>query len=274
MNSRPRLLMCAPEHFRVRYEINPWMNVQRQPAAASAQTQWQQLVAALDAHARIEFCEPAPNTPDMVFTANAGFVFDGRVVVSRFRYPQRQAEAPHFARWFREAGFEHVPWPEDVCFEGAGDCLADQRAERLWFGHGPRSDARAAALLERAFGLPVHALNLVDPRFYHLDTCFCPLAEGHTLYYPAAFSAESQMRIRAEIPAEKRIEVSTEDACHFACNAVGIGNQVYVNRASAALQHALTSRGFDVHEVSVTEFLRAGGAVKCLSLNLDERRPE
>ncbi len=269
MTNHPRLLMCPPDHFQVRYEINPWMNVQRQPAAASAQTQWQQLVASLGAHAEIVLCEPAPSRPDMVFTANAGFVLDGRVVVSRFRYPERQPEAPLFARWFADAGFECLAWPDDVCFEGAGDCLADQDAAHLWLGHGPRSDIRAAALLARAFQLPVYPLGLVDPRFYHLDTCFCPLADGHTLYYPTAFSAESQMLIRAQIPIEKRIEVSEEDACQFACNAVGVGKHVFMNYASARLQHELDSRGFQVHEVRVTEFLRAGGAVKCLSLNLD-----
>lgn len=270
MTTRNRLLMCPPHHFTVRYEINPWMNVQRKPDAVTAQGQWQQLVAKLETVADIVFCEPAADAPDMVFTANAGFVFEERVVVSRFRHPERQTEEPHFANWFEAAGFELVDWPEDVCFEGAGDCLVDRGERRLWLGHGLRSDPRAGDALAKAFDVPVHTLTLVDPRYYHLDTCFCPLADGYTLYHPAAFSAESQMRIRALIPAAKRIEVSEADARHFACNAVGLGEHVFMNRASEALQRELAVRGFRVHESPVTEFLRAGGAVKCLSLNLDD----
>ncbi|MCC5886063.1 MAG: nitrate reductase [Gammaproteobacteria bacterium] len=270
MTARNRLLMCAPEFFTVRYEINPWMNVQRKPDAVAANDQWQQLVASLAPVADIVLCEQAPDAPDMVFTANAGFVFESRVVVSRFRHPERQTEEPHFARWFTDAGFTLVDWPEEVRFEGAGDCLVDRGERRLWLGHGLRSDPRAGAALQAAFDVPVHVLTLVDPRYYHLDTCFCPLADGYALYYPGAFSAESQMLIRAQIRAEKRIEVSDEDARHFACNAVGLGEHVFMNRASKPLRRTLESHGFVVHESPVGEFLRAGGAVKCLSLNLDD----
>ncbi len=270
MNTRNRLLMCAPEFFTVQYEINPWMNAQRKPDAVAASDQWQQLVANLAAVAEIVLCEQAPEAPDMVFTANAGFVFEGRVVVSRFRHPERQPEQPHFARWFAEAGLGLVGCPEDVRFEGAGDCLVDCGERRLWLGHGLRSDPRAGVALQAAFDVPVHTLTLADTRYYHLDTCFCPLADGYTLYYPGAFSAEPQMLIRTRIPAEKRIKVSRADARHFACNAVGLGEHVFMNRASKALRKTLESIGFEVHETPVSEFLRAGGAVKCLSLNLDD----
>lgn len=270
MSRRNRLLMCPPHHYTVDYEINPWMNVQRKPDPVTARQQWQQLVEGLETVATVEVCPPAADTPDMVFTANAGFVHDGRVVVSRFRHPERRAEEPHFEHWFGDAGFELLSWPQDVPFEGAGDCLADRGEPRLWLGHGLRSDPRAADALAAAFELPVHRLTLVDPHFYHLDTCFCPLADGYTLYYPAAFDARSQMLIRSLIPAARRIEVGEADARHFACNAVGVDEHVFLNRASPALTRMLEARGFRVHETPVTEFLRAGGAVKCLTLNLDE----
>lgn len=270
MTHRNRLLMCAPDFFTVQYEINPWMNMQRKPDPVTADAQWQQLVAKLAPVADIVLCEQAADAPDMVFTANAGFVFEGQVVVSRFRHPERQIEESHFARWFADAGFEVLDWPQEVCFEGAGDCLVDRGERRLWLGHGLRSDSRAASALQAAFDLPVHVLTLVDSRYYHLDTCFCPLANGYTLYYPRAFSAESQMLIRAHIPAAKRIEVGDADARNFACNAVGLGEHVFMNRVSADLRRRLESRNFTVHESPVDEFLRAGGAVKCLSLNLDD----
>ena len=270
MPARQRLLMCPPQHFTVAYEINPWMNLKRRPDAVTATRQWQHLAGSLEQVADIVLCDPAAGAPDMVFTANAGFAYDGRVVVSRFRHPERQAEEPDFTRWFREAGFELVAWPEDVRFEGAGDCLIDRGERRLWLGHGLRSDPRAGAALARAFDVPVHTLNLVDPRYYHLDTCFCPLVDGYTLYYPDAFSAASQMLIRAEIPAHLRIEVPEADARNFACNAVGLGEHVFMNRASTTLVSALEMRGFKVHETPVDEFMRAGGAVKCLTLNLDD----
>jgi N-dimethylarginine dimethylaminohydrolase len=265
------ILMCPPTHFEVSYVINPWM---RQGPAHSAQAlaQWQALKAALGAHAAIVTIEPQPGLPDMVFTANAGVVVGERAMASHFMPQERRGEEPFFKRWFRERGFTLVELPEDIGFEGAGDCLEDMRAPLLWTGLGPRTEPEALAYLGRAFDREIVGLRLVDPRFYHLDTCFCPLAGGHVLYHPDAFHPTSRSEIERRVPAALRIPVAAGDAADFACNSVSVGGEVFMHRASPQLTVELARAGYRVHEIELGEFLKAGGSAKCLTLRLDSPR--
>jgi N-dimethylarginine dimethylaminohydrolase len=206
----------------------------------------------------------------MVFTANAGLVKGRRFLVSRFRYPERQYEEPYFADWFLDRGYEVSLMPRDVPFEGAGDALYERGRKRLWFAYGHRSVLAAREVIEGRLEGEVVALKLTDQRFYHLDTCFCPLEGGHVLYYPPAFDAASRALIERLVPAARRIAVGEEDALAFACNAVAIGRTVVVNRAGTAFVDALGRRGFEVVQTPLSEFMKAGGSAKCLTLRLDE----
>jgi N-dimethylarginine dimethylaminohydrolase len=266
-----RFLMCAPDHFEVSYVINPWMegNVARGDNKAAAR-QWNALYRLIGKVAEVALVPGAPGVPDMVFTANAGVLLDRKVVLSRFRHPERQGEEAHFGKWFDENGFDVLRLPPDLPFEGAGDALIDRGTPLLWLGHGHRSDQACAPLVAGWLDIEVQPLRLVDERFYHLDTCFCPLEGGYLMYYPAAFDAASQAQIAARIPAEYRIPVSDADALAFACNAVNCGRNVFLNRASTALSGELRSRGFVVRQTPLTEFMKAGGSAKCLTLKLTE----
>jgi N-dimethylarginine dimethylaminohydrolase len=268
---RPTFLMCPPRLYDVDYVINPWMagNVHRS-SRQQATAQWERLHSALSAIAHVLLVDPQPGSPDMVFTANAGLVRDGIVALSSFHHPERQGEEPHFRRWFHESGFEVSELPRATPFEGEGDALFEADGSRLWAGHGPRTREDSHWHLIDLWALEVVSLRLVDPRFYHLDTCFCPLSNGDVMYYPAAFDAESQRRIEARCPASKRICVSEADALRFACNAVNVGRTILLNKISTDLRIELQSRGFHVIEVELTEFLKAGGAAKCLVLRLSE----
>jgi N-dimethylarginine dimethylaminohydrolase len=206
----------------------------------------------------------------MVFTANAGLVKERKVIVSRFASRERQAEEPLVRKWFQQNGYAIADWPQHVAFEGAGDALFDRELPILWFGHGFRSDTAAAGLIEEAIGCRTVSLRLTDPRFYHLDTCLCPLDGGWLLFYPAAFDRESRVKIRALIPDEKRLEVSEADAIDFACNAVSLGRHVILNHASEDLQSKLRRAGFSPILTPLSEFLKSGGAAKCLTLKLHE----
>ncbi|UYB53986.1 arginine deiminase-related protein [Xanthomonas sp. AM6] len=267
-----RLLMCAPQHFAVDYVINPWMEGNVHAASRErAQLQWNALVAAAEAAGtRVERIAPAAGLPDMVFSANAGLVLGDRFVPSRFRHAERRGEEALFADWCRRAGFRIQSLPEDLFFEGAGDALLDRGARRLWMGHGHRSDLAAAHELADLLDIEVMPLRLVDPRFYHLDTCFCPLRDGYLLYYPAAFDADAQQAIAHHIPPARRIAVSEADALAFACNAVDLDERLLLNRATPALCAALAAIGYRVVQTPLDEFLKAGGAAKCLTLRLDE----
>ncbi|HUY67931.1 MAG TPA: nitrate reductase, partial [Alphaproteobacteria bacterium] len=113
-------------------------------------------------------------------------------------------------------------------------------------------------------------LRLVDPRFYHMDTCLCPLAGGYLMYYPPAFEAESRAKIESEIAPGKRIAVGDEDALAFACNAVDLEGHIFLNQATPALQEKLRAAGLTPVITPLSEFHKAGGTAKCLTLKLVE----
>lgn len=266
---KARFLMCAPKLYDVDYVINPWMegNVHRSSRERAAE-QWQELYGAVSGVAGVELVEPVAGSPDMVFTANAGLEHGGTVVLSSFFHAERQGEETHFRRWFADAGYRVVELPREVAFEGEGDALFSADRERLWVGFGPRTGRESHGLVAEALGVEVGSLGLVDPRFYHLDTCFAPLADGSVMYYPGAFDAESLGRIEAYYRPAQRIVVEERDAACFCCNAVNVGSTVIANRVSAGLAGELASRGFRVVQVDLSEFLKAGGAAKCLVMKV------
>jgi N-dimethylarginine dimethylaminohydrolase len=271
MNNKNIFLMCPPEYFDVSYIINPWMkgNI-RAIDNALAKRQWRNLYDIVCDHATVRLVLPQPGSPDMVFTANAGLVLGNKCIVSRFRYPERQYEEPYFADWFMDRGFDVMLMPRDIAFEGAGDALFDRDSKRLWLAHGHRSLEDAREHIEKWLMCKVEALKLVDDRFYHLDTCFCPLIGGYVLYYPAAFEEASRKLIQKRIPANKLIAAGESDALAFACNAVNIGEVIVMNKATDALVSRLGKAGFRVIQTPMSEFMKAGGSAKCLTLRLNE----
>jgi N-dimethylarginine dimethylaminohydrolase len=269
--SKHVFLMCPPEYFNVAYIINPWMHGNlRKIDNAVARQQWRALYDVLTDHATVRLVLPQPGSPDMVFTANAGLVKGRHFVVSRFRYPERQYEEPYFADWFMDRGYEVSLMPRDVPFEGAGDALFDRGGDLLWMAWGHRSISEAREVVFERLKVDVVTLKLVDQRFYHLDTCFCPLEGGYLMYYPPAFDEASRAAIESRVAAERRIAIGEEDALAFACNAVNIDATVVVNRATPAFVKALGRKGFEVVQTPLSEFMKAGGSAKCLTLRLDE----
>ena len=269
--SRDRILMCPPEHFTVDYVINPWMAGHDDALDKDlARQQWQSLRDALAEAADIVEMEPQPDLPDLVFTANAGVVFRDKAIASHFMPQERRGEEEHNKRWFRENGFELFDLDDKIGFEGAGDCLFDRRGPWLWTGYGFRTEIEAHKEIQDYFDVEVVSIRLTDSRFYHIDTCFCPLTDGFLMYHPPAFDFDSRMAIESRIPPHKRIIVDTMDAGNFACNAVNVGDRVFLNQASEPLKARLMLAGFKVTEVDLSEFLKAGGSAKCLTLKLTE----
>lgn len=263
--------MCPPDYFTVDYVINPWMAGNEGGLdLALAKRQWANLRERLGEYAEVVTMEPQPDLPDMVFTANAGVVYGNKAIASHFMPMERRPEEPHFKSWFRENGFELYELDEKIGFEGAGDCLHDRGGSWLWTGYGFRTEIEAHDEIRDFFGIDVVSIRLTDERFYHIDTCFCPLNEGFLMYHPPAFDYDSRVAIESRIPPHKRIVVDTKDAGNFACNAVNIDNQVFLHKASGTLKARLMLNGFNVHEVDVSEFLKAGGSAKCLTLKLTE----
>lgn len=258
-----RWLMCAPTHFGVSYEINPWMSVKIVPDQQKSLDQWIALYdALLEVGAQIELIKPQPGLPDMVFTANGGLVNKRKAVIPAFRCVERQGESIHFEQWFKNWGYEtFIPKHP---FEGAGDGLFV--GDVLVLGTGPRSvDAACASVVEFLEVDDFVKVDLIDPRFYHLDTCFCPLTDTSALIYPPAFSQVSLDLLRSRF---SLIEVSEADACSFACNSVVIGDTVIHPVASPQFSTLLESVGKEGRSVELSEFMKAGGAARCLSLKI------
>ncbi|MCW3059770.1 MAG: N-Dimethylarginine dimethylaminohydrolase [Capsulimonas sp.] len=260
------LLMCPPAYFDVAYEINPWMHLDNVPNVDKAKRQWDALYAIITDRigARVSLIDPQPGLPDMVFTANAGLVEGCVYIPSRFRHAERAGEVPHFERWFQDRQYHRKPL-SDGWFEGEGDALS--YAGILLAGYGPRSSAAAHPELARILGRDVLSLGLVDGRYYHLDVCFAPLGPNMFAYIPEAFD-EAANRALLGLPGEK-ITLSAEDAQHFGANAVVIGRDIILNTGANSFSAALTERGYHVHETDLSEFLKAGGSAKCLTLILE-----
>jgi N-dimethylarginine dimethylaminohydrolase len=265
-SSRAHILMCPPEYFGIHYEINPWMRRQRPADPVAADRQWRELHAILvQLGAEVSLLTPQPGLPDLVFTANAAMMYGRHALLSRFRHPERQGEEPVNAAWLTEHGFVVDRLPQGMYFEGAGDALFC--GPTLFAGYRIRSDVRAAHYVAQQAGCPAVPLELVDPYYYHLDTCFCPLADGLVLYHPPAFDGYAQKVLREAI--SDRIEVRPDEARSFACNAVVVGTSVITNIGCPDLHRRLRATGFEPIETPLSEFVKAGGSAKCLTLRLD-----
>jgi N-dimethylarginine dimethylaminohydrolase len=258
--------MCPPDYYGIEYEINPWMSRSRASDPEHARRQWQALYETLvSLGVTVELLEPQQGLPDLVFTANAGLVFQDRFFVSRFRHEVRAREEPHYEDWFSKHGFRIEHLPEETYFEGAGDALFC--GPMLFAGYRIRSDVRGQQFLGAAVERRVLPLELVDPRFYHLDTCFCPLAPGEAIYFPPAFDAYGQKVLATHVP--RLLAVEEPEATRFGCNAVVIGKTVIVNTGCERLVADLGTWGYETRAIELDEFLKAGGSAKCLTLRLD-----
>lgn len=266
MRAQPRILMCPPDYYGIEYEINPWMSRSRGSNADLARAQWRRLHDTLaQLGVRIELLEPKAGLPDLVFTANAGLMFQKRFFSSRFRHEERAQESPVNDAWFAAHGYSVEHFPDGCYHEGAGDALFC--GDILFAGYRIRSDVHGHTWLGEQINRRVLPLELVNPYFYHLDTCFCPLGPGEAIWYPDAFDAYGRRVIEAHIP--KLLPVIESEAQRFACNAVVVGKRVVTNSGCDKLGADLRLWGYEPITIELDEFLKAGGSAKCLTLRLD-----
>lgn len=270
-----RYLMCRPEHFTVRYSINPWMEPARPTDTAKAVAQWQELY---DTYLRlghaVELIDPVPGLPDMVYTANGGFVIDGVALGVRFRVDERRGEEQPFMEWFARHGFDVVR-PTAVQ-EGEGDFLLV--GDTILGGTGFRSSAGGHEEVAAVFGRNVVSLTLVDPRFYHLDTAIAVLdpVQGvggvdaaNIAYLPAAFDEASQRVLAERFP--NAIRVSDADGAVFGLNAASDGRHVFISPRATDFAEQLRARGYVPVPIDLSELLLGGGGIKCCTLELRDR---
>jgi N-dimethylarginine dimethylaminohydrolase len=256
--------MCPPTFFGVEYEINPWMHRGNwtQSDCNIAHMQWANLLSLMQTFCHVNLVTPRPNLPDMVFVANAGYFRGDDFILSNFANAERHGEREFFRDALNDIGIRGFGSWEETC-EGAGDVIHDPFREVEWWGHGFRTSGDLARMMTAH-----HNLELVDPRFYHLDTCFCPLTDGEVMYWPGAFSEASLERIENAVKKKHRILLNEEEAKMFSANAIVLGNTIIMSVTTVRLRSILKSLGYDVIEVNLSAFHMAGGSAACLVLKL------
>jgi N-dimethylarginine dimethylaminohydrolase len=255
--------MTAPRFFAVDYAINPWMDTATPVDLTVAVAQWENL---RDTYHRlghiVDLVDPVAGLPDMVYAANGGLVLNGTAVVARFKYPQRQQESMAYAEWMKSHGY--VPVHTRHVNEGQGDLLPV--GQMILAGTGFRTDARAHNEIREIFGRPVVSLQLVDPRFYHLDTALSVLDDTTIAYYPPAFTEGARAQLETLFP--DAIVVESADAYAFGLNAVSDGRHVVLPAAAVGFAEQLSQAGFEPIAVDMSELLKGGGSVRCCTLEV------
>jgi N-dimethylarginine dimethylaminohydrolase len=262
-------VMCEPAHFEVAYAINPWMDVTVPVDVDRARLQWEVLRNTyLSLGHRVDLIDPLPGQPDMVFAANGGLVIGGRAYGAKFRHPERMAEGGAYAAWLAARGYR-VAEPT-LTNEGEGDFLA--LGSMILAGTGFRTSLEAHIEAADALDRPVVSLELVDPRFYHLDVALAVLDDGNgatpadIAYYPGAFSPHSQRTLRDLFP--DAILCTEEDARVLALNVVSDGHHVVLPAAATSFASMLRQRGYTPVPVDLGEFVKSGGSVKCCTMEM------
>ncbi len=259
-----KVLMCSPKYFSVAYEINPWMKTFSQIDKKEAYKQWLALVQYYKSLGTyIELISPRKEFPDMVFTANAGLVYQDIFFPSNFRYRERGGERKFFTEWFKSKGYKIVNIPANISFEGCGDALFC--GNKLFVGYGFRTDKKILKFLSKYIkGPEIIPLGLSNPYFYHLDTCFLPLPNGQFVYYPDAFDDESRLILERY----SSYEVTEEFCVNYGCNLVAIGKILITTFNDYSLKDICQKDGLSVKVLKMDEFIKSGGGVRCLTLFL------
>ena len=251
-------LLCRPDFYGIDYSINPWMDVNNKADKSKVVEQWNTLESKIkELGGTVQLVKPIEGLPDMVFTANAALILkDGTTIISHFAHPERAMEEEYFAEWFVDNGYnvQHTKFD----FEGAGDAL--YLGDTLIGGHGFRSN------IEFYKTLSCLTLKLVDPYFYHLDTCFCPLDGLDYMIYPGAFDESSLWVLK--VLNGNEIVIPKEEAKLFACNAVQINKDIILPAGCPETMRLLQEKGYQPHPLEMSEFIKSGGACKCLTLKI------
>ena len=256
--------MTPPSHYTVTYSINPWMDPSVPVDAELAMAQWESLrdIYRSLGHS-VALVDAQPGLPDMVYAANGGLVVDGKAVAARFLHPERAPEGEHYTAWLHTCGADAVHETVGVQ-EGEGDFLLVGR--RILAGTGFRTHPDTHAEVASITGLPVVGLELIDPRFYHLDTALGVLDDDTIAYFPDAFSPASRAVLADLYP--DAIIATESDAVVLGLNLVSDGRHVVMTDAAPGLESRLRDAGYLPITVDLSELLKGGGGVKCCTLEL------
>ena len=276
-----KLLVSGADYFTDDYKINPYYTetkINREKAIAE--------------HARIVECfreagieiikvDPPKGCQDGVYTANWAIVKDGIAVMARL--PEaRKGEEAYARKKLEEQGIKTYLVPENYLYSGQGDSL--RCGKYLFAGRGYRSDPEAQTFVADKLGLElvqVHAkpqlnadgsihinpaTNHADSFWYDLDLAISIIDEHTIAYCPGALDEESNKKLEAIQDLDKIIVDYDECTKGFACNLVSTGKHVIMSANAPKLKSTLEARGLICITPEITELLKGGGYIRCISL--------
>ena len=261
------VLLCKPLYFSVEYAINPWM----QPGTVDknqAMQQWKALVNTLTTlKISVKLIDQVAGLPDMVFSTDQAITVGNKVLLSNFRYPERRSESKFYKKWFEENDYSVNTLPNDLYLEGSGDCLF--WGDIIFMGYGFRSTIASAKTTASLLNIDVIPLELINPKYYHLDLAFLPINSTSAIYYPKAFSQNSQKKKKKNIP--DLYEFTEKEVSGFAANSLVTGNHVILQKNNPTFVNRIRKLGYYPIEIDISEFLKAGGGIHCLVQILKEK---
>lgn len=259
--------MCKPTHFSIDYVINPWMKV-GSVDKKRANFQWTNLLKTItNQNIKVDVIEQQVGLPDMVFTADQAVIKDKNLVLSSFHFQQRRGETKHYQTYFEKKNFNIFTLPKNYFFEGSGECI--WYGSTLFVGTGFRNSPNICKFLTKFLKVDVICLNLVNPKFYHLDTCFFVLNKEVAFYYPPAFSKKSENILKSKI--KTLIPITHKEASNFAANSLVTDHHVITQKGNEEFKKEIENMGYKVIETNVSEFMKSGGGIHCLVQTLEEK---
>jgi N-dimethylarginine dimethylaminohydrolase len=262
-----KILLCKPLYFdTLDYVINPWM----QPGTINgekAMQEWNALVQVYqNQDVEIEIIDQQKGSPDMVFATDQGIIQEKKVLLSRFWTKERRNETSYYETWFHEHDYHIVTLPKDIYFEGNGD--SSLWRDKIFIGIGYRADMETCKAVSKLLDREAIPLEIVNPKFYHLDVGFFSLNNDTAFYYPPAFSEKSRGVLKKLIP--NLIEFTEGEALGFCANSIVTDHQIIHQKDNKTFTEKLKELGYNSIEVDVSEFMKSGGGIHCLTNILEE----
>lgn len=263
MKLNKNLFLCPPNYLEFEYIINPWMTEDTNFSLDNAVKEWSELynlyISLYPDHTfRVE---PKSGLTELCFLGDSIFSYKGHTVFSRLATSERYDETEYVIQVFRDLGFEGHRVPEGVYYEGSGETVVWN--DIILVGYGQRSNDKIVNHLENELESRVIGLNLIDPKYYHLDTALFPVSNELIALYEPAFDKES-IRVLENLDCEL-LKLDQQSALDFALNSIALNNNILVHYKAKSFISKLKKRGFDLYELDVSEFIKFGGGLKCLT---------
>lgn len=282
--------MSSADFFSNDQAINPYYHQETVDGAKAVQEH--EAIATLFRRAGIvvERTAAPKTSQDGVYTANWALIRGDTAVLARLPHARKTEEEAAEAA-LQQLGLSVVHVPEDWHFSGQGDALPF--GGLLFCGKGYRSDEQAQTFAAETLGYDRIQLQTIpeldelgnpktnavtgwyDSFFYDLDLALAVIKNpdetqgGIVAYCPEAFTASSQETLR-QLKGFEKIEVSFEEATKgFACNLVSTGETVIMSSHAPNFKKELEKHGLKVICPEVTELVKGGGFIRCVSLTLD-----